>query len=200
MVVCHMPYGPTAYFGLYNCVMRHDIGTKAQVGTISEAYPNCIFENFGTKLGKRFETIIKALFPVPKPSSKRLVTFANKNDYISMRYTSCCILVSRECSHCCCLYVILTILPRSCIATHMLSALVGSPPSMSACPLAHIKPHVCIQVSAAPSHCSHSCFSTLTPLLSMVVLHLVVHCVQASHLQHGRWTQESPTDRSGPSF
>jgi len=80
-----MPYGPTAYFGLYNCVLRHDIGTKAEVGTVSEVFPNLIFDNFGTALGKRFETILKALFPVPKPSSKRLVTFANKNDYISMR-------------------------------------------------------------------------------------------------------------------
>ena len=29
LVVCHLPYGPTAYFGLVNCVMRHDI--KASV-------------------------------------------------------------------------------------------------------------------------------------------------------------------------
>ena len=25
LVVSHMPYGPTAYFGLHNVVMRHDI-------------------------------------------------------------------------------------------------------------------------------------------------------------------------------
>ena len=25
IVVSHMPYGPTAYFGLHNVVMRHDI-------------------------------------------------------------------------------------------------------------------------------------------------------------------------------
>ena len=26
MVVCHLPYGPTAYFGVFNTVLRHDIG------------------------------------------------------------------------------------------------------------------------------------------------------------------------------
>lgn len=25
MLICHLPYGPTAYFGILNCVMRHDI-------------------------------------------------------------------------------------------------------------------------------------------------------------------------------
>lgn len=25
MIVSHLPYGPTAYFGLFNCVTRHDI-------------------------------------------------------------------------------------------------------------------------------------------------------------------------------
>ena len=32
LVVCHLPYGPTAYFGIFNAVLRHDIGDKAQVG------------------------------------------------------------------------------------------------------------------------------------------------------------------------
>jgi U3 small nucleolar ribonucleoprotein protein IMP4 len=34
MVVCHLPYGPTAYFGVFNTVLRHDIGQKREVGTI----------------------------------------------------------------------------------------------------------------------------------------------------------------------
>jgi U3 small nucleolar ribonucleoprotein protein IMP4 len=65
--------------------MRHDIGSKEEVGTISEIYPNLIFENFTTKLGQRFATILKALFPVPKPTNKRMVTFANYSDFISLR-------------------------------------------------------------------------------------------------------------------
>ena len=65
LVVCHLPFGtphplrfhafarashpsppspgPTAYFGLVNCVARHDI-KEAGLGTVSEAYPHLIFE------------------------------------------------------------------------------------------------------------------------------------------------------------
>ena len=28
MIVCHMPFGPTAYFGLSNVILRHDLDTK----------------------------------------------------------------------------------------------------------------------------------------------------------------------------
>lgn len=50
MVVCHFPYGPTAYFSLHNVVLRHDIKDQ---GTVSEAYPHLIFNNFSSKLGQR---------------------------------------------------------------------------------------------------------------------------------------------------
>jgi rRNA maturation protein Rpf1 len=50
MIVSHLPYGPTAYFGLANVVMRHDIENH---GTVSEQYPHLIFHNFSTKLGDR---------------------------------------------------------------------------------------------------------------------------------------------------
>ena len=50
MIVSHLPYGPTAYFGLQNCVLRHDIRPP---DTVSEAYPHIIFENFTTPLGER---------------------------------------------------------------------------------------------------------------------------------------------------
>jgi hypothetical protein len=86
MVVCHMPYGPTAYFGIFNTVLRHDIGQKKEVGTISEVYPHLIFDKFSSQLGQRLANILKHLFPVPKDDSKRVVTFANDNDYISFRH------------------------------------------------------------------------------------------------------------------
>ncbi|GFR48939.1 hypothetical protein Agub_g10946, partial [Astrephomene gubernaculifera] len=86
MVVCHLPYGPTAYFGIFNTVLRHDIGQKKEVGTISEAYPHLICDNLGSKLGLRTANILKHLFPVPKDDSKRIVTFANRSDYISFRH------------------------------------------------------------------------------------------------------------------
>jgi U3 small nucleolar ribonucleoprotein protein IMP4 len=40
LIVCHLPHGPTAYFGLSNVVMRHDIETKE---TIPEAYVTPFF-------------------------------------------------------------------------------------------------------------------------------------------------------------
>eukprot|EP00161_Ancyromonas_sigmoides_P009744 TRINITY_DN2413_c0_g1_i1.p2 TRINITY_DN2413_c0_g1~~TRINITY_DN2413_c0_g1_i1.p2 ORF type:complete len:335 (+),score=62.24 TRINITY_DN2413_c0_g1_i1:143-1006(+) len=83
LVVCHLPHGPTAYFGLSNAVLRHDI---PGVGTASEAHPHLIFNNFKTKLGDRCASILKHLFPVPKPDSKRVITFANERDYVSFRH------------------------------------------------------------------------------------------------------------------
>jgi len=83
LIVSHLPYGPTAYFTLSGCVLRHDI---PNIGTMSEAYPHLIFHNFQTKLGDRVKIILKALFPVPKEDSKRVITFANQDDYISFRH------------------------------------------------------------------------------------------------------------------
>eukprot|EP00039_Didymoeca_costata_P025729 m.14161 g.14161 ORF g.14161 m.14161 type:complete len:287 (-) comp5015_c0_seq1:106-966(-) len=83
MVVCHLPHGPTASFSLSNVVMRHDI---PDAGSMSEAYPHLIFDNFKTSLGERVVSVLKYLFPVPKPDSKRVMTFANDRDYISFRH------------------------------------------------------------------------------------------------------------------
>eukprot|EP00050_Salpingoeca_kvevrii_P002525 m.196338 g.196338 ORF g.196338 m.196338 type:complete len:287 (-) comp10629_c0_seq7:2898-3758(-) len=83
MVVCHLPYGPTAYFNLSNVVMRHDI---PDAGTMSEAFPHLIFHNFSTPLGERIKSILKFIFPVPKDDSRRVCTFANKDDFISFRH------------------------------------------------------------------------------------------------------------------
>ncbi|KAI9104994.1 anticodon-binding protein [Phlyctochytrium arcticum] len=83
MVVCHFPYGPTAFFSLHNVVLRHDIEDR---GTVSEQYPHLIFHNFNSKLGNRAESILKYLFPVPKEDSKRVMTFANESDFISYRH------------------------------------------------------------------------------------------------------------------
>lgn len=86
IIVCHLPFGPTAYFGLMNVVTRHDISATQPLGTVSEAYPHLIFDNFNTKLGKRAAKILKYLFPVPRPDSKRTMSFINKADNISFRH------------------------------------------------------------------------------------------------------------------
>ncbi|KAL1122668.1 hypothetical protein AAG570_002995 [Ranatra chinensis] len=83
LIVCHLPYGPTAYFTMSDVTMRHDI---PGIGTMSEQYPHLIFHNFTTKLGLRVKNILKFLYPVPKESSKRVITFANHDDYISFRH------------------------------------------------------------------------------------------------------------------
>nr|XP_039251553.1 U3 small nucleolar ribonucleoprotein protein IMP4-like [Styela clava] len=83
LIISHLPHGPTTYFNMSNCIMRHDI---PNVGTMSEAYPHLIFHNFNSRLGERVKTILQSLFPVPKEDSKRVVTFANEDDYISFRH------------------------------------------------------------------------------------------------------------------
>lgn len=84
MLVCHLPFGPTAYFGVLNCVMRHNLPDVD--GAFPKQYPHLIFDNFTTKLGSRVQNILKYLFPVPKPDSRRIVTFSTNDDYISFRH------------------------------------------------------------------------------------------------------------------
>ncbi|GLT26078.1 hypothetical protein SLA2020_011650 [Shorea laevis] len=86
LIISHLPFGPTAYFGLLNVVTRHDIKDKKNIGTMPEAYPHLILNNFTTKLGERTANILKHLFPVPKLETKRVITFANQSDYISFRH------------------------------------------------------------------------------------------------------------------
>ncbi|ESQ28999.1 hypothetical protein EUTSA_v10023618mg [Eutrema salsugineum] len=85
LIVSHLPFGPTAYFGLSNVVTRHEIQNKKAMGKMSEQFPHLIFNNFTTQLGKRVSNILKHLFPVPKKDAKHIVTFANNTDYISFR-------------------------------------------------------------------------------------------------------------------
>lgn len=64
-----------------------------QVGTISEAYPHIVLDNLGSPLGQRIRNILKHLFPVPKDDSKRVITFSNRDDFISFR----CVGVTAVC-------------------------------------------------------------------------------------------------------
>lgn len=53
---------------------------------MSEAYPHIILNNFHSELGKRVGNILKCLFPIPKPDTRRIVTFSNDDDFISFRH------------------------------------------------------------------------------------------------------------------
>lgn len=50
LVICHLPYGPTAYFTISGTVMRHDI---PYIGQAPQQYPHLVFHNFKTNLGCR---------------------------------------------------------------------------------------------------------------------------------------------------
>lgn len=84
MVICHLPFGPTAYFGLSNVVLRHDLAEKPP--TMSEAHPHLIFHGFTAKMGLRVKTILQALFPPAKQAGDRVMTFANRHDAIHFRH------------------------------------------------------------------------------------------------------------------
>ena len=70
LIVCHLPLGPTAFFTLSNCVLRHDIADR---GTVSEVYPHLILDKFSTALGQRVANVLKHLFPVPKVNLRSVV-------------------------------------------------------------------------------------------------------------------------------
>ncbi|UYV68516.1 IMP4 [Cordylochernes scorpioides] len=84
IIISHLPFGPTAYFSLSDVTMRHDIPDKD--GHMPQAYPQLIFHNFTSTLGKRVQDILKYLFPVPKANSKRIVSFFNRNDVITFEH------------------------------------------------------------------------------------------------------------------
>eukprot|EP00126_Sphaerothecum_destruens_P001932 Sdes_comp15368_c0_seq1m4244 len=85
LIVCHMPYGPTAFFTLSNVVTRHDVKDLMNA-KVSEAYPHLLFHNFNSQLGHRLQNILKYLFPVPKSESVRVMSFVNDSDFISFRH------------------------------------------------------------------------------------------------------------------
>ena len=85
MVVSHFPHGPTLLFTLHNVVLRHEVSAHAN-STVSEQYPHLVFDNFNSSLGSRIMSALKFLFPVPKDDSKRVMSFVNRNDFISFRH------------------------------------------------------------------------------------------------------------------
>jgi U3 small nucleolar ribonucleoprotein protein IMP4 len=77
LIISRLPYGPTAYLSIQRVVMRRKVENPAPV---SSTFADLVFEDLTSQLGNRISTILKALFPVPKPESHRLISFINKND------------------------------------------------------------------------------------------------------------------------
>ena len=59
LIVCHLPYGPTASFSLSAAVMRHDVEMKE---TMSQVNPHLIFHDFNSKLGERVRGYIHIFY------------------------------------------------------------------------------------------------------------------------------------------
>ncbi|CAN0062360.1 unnamed protein product [Lampetra planeri] len=53
---------------------------------MSEAFPHLVMHNFTSGLGKRVSNNLRYLFPVPKKDSRRIITLAKDDDYISFRH------------------------------------------------------------------------------------------------------------------
>ncbi|ETO11884.1 hypothetical protein RFI_25493 [Reticulomyxa filosa] len=90
IIVCHLPYGPTAYFSVTDVVARHDVPKKS-LASVSEQIPHLVFNNFQTLLGERVCNVLKFLYPVvpnQKISQKirRVISFTNFNDFILFRH------------------------------------------------------------------------------------------------------------------
>lgn len=84
LILSHFPHGPTLFFSLHNVQLRHDIKGYNE-STVSEQYPHLVFEGFESSLGRRVRDALRFLFPVPKEESKRVMTFANEDDFVSFR-------------------------------------------------------------------------------------------------------------------
>jgi U3 small nucleolar ribonucleoprotein protein IMP4 len=83
LIISHLPFGPSVYFTLSNCVLRHDI---PECTPASQAYPHLILESLNSRVGDRVGRILQALYPIPKEDTKRVITFANNNDFLSFRH------------------------------------------------------------------------------------------------------------------
>lgn len=86
LVVCHLPLGPTTYFTLSNCVLRHDVEDPPKYS--SDAPPHLVFHDFDEdkRIAKRLKTALRCLFPIPRADAKRVVTLYNAEDRVSFRH------------------------------------------------------------------------------------------------------------------
>ena len=51
-----------------------------------QAFPHLVLHNLTTRIGMRIGTILKHVFPVPKPDSRRVISLVNQNDLIVFRH------------------------------------------------------------------------------------------------------------------
>ncbi|EPY25141.1 ribosome production factor 1 [Strigomonas culicis] len=83
LIVSHLPKGPTATFRVSNFLTHAQLEDAAPR---TEHYPELIFKNFDTRLGRRISRLLQCLFPSKRDYAGRAVaTFHNQRDYIFLR-------------------------------------------------------------------------------------------------------------------
>ena len=83
LIISHLPEGPTATFRISNFLAHKDLKDPAER---TEHYPELIFKNFDTRLGRRISRLLECLFPATRDYEGRAVaTFHNQRDYIFLR-------------------------------------------------------------------------------------------------------------------
>lgn len=84
MLVCHLPYGPTAQFRLRNLKLRKEL---VNCGEPTMHKPELVLNNFGSRLGRRIARFFVSLFPQdPQFRGRQVATFHNQRDYIFFRH------------------------------------------------------------------------------------------------------------------
>jgi len=84
LLLVHLPNGPAAFFRVSSVILRKKILSR---GRMTKSYPELIFENFNTKLGKTLEFMFASLFHrEPHHRARKIVTFCNQQDFIFVRH------------------------------------------------------------------------------------------------------------------
>lgn len=83
VLISHLPEGPTANFRVSNFLTHAQLNDPAPR---TAHYPELIFKNFDTRLGRRIARMLEVLFPSTRDYDGRAVaTFLNQRDYIFLR-------------------------------------------------------------------------------------------------------------------
>jgi len=84
LMIAHLPVGPTAFFKLSSFEAGADIKGH---GKPTSHIPELIFNNFGTRLGRRSGRVLGSMFPhAPQLEGRQVVTFHNQRDFIFVRH------------------------------------------------------------------------------------------------------------------
>lgn len=93
MLVSHLPHGPTITFRLSNVILRRELRGRhrRRMRDIEpNVMPHLLTSRFTTRLGRRTERLISAMFPEqsrnPPQAHSRTVVFYNQRDYIFFRH------------------------------------------------------------------------------------------------------------------